>query len=120
MKIGLGTTREPKELRPRVFIVVGFFLLGLLVLAVNLYRLMVVRYEEFLALSVDNEFKDTRVRATRASRLRVGGHGSASGRLSLESNSPPPCGAGLGVGVRAAALRTRAFACSCAFAEGLS
>ncbi len=65
MRIGLGTTREPKELRPRIFIVGGFFLLGLLVLAVNLYRLMVVRYEEFLALSVDNEFKDSRVRATR-------------------------------------------------------
>lgn len=65
MRIGLGTTREPKELRPRIFIVGGFFLLGLLVLAVNLYRLMVVRYEEFLALSVDNEFKDTRVRAAR-------------------------------------------------------
>ena len=65
MRIGLGTTKEPKELRPRVFIVGGFFLLGLLVLAVNLYRLMVVRYEEFLALSVDNEFKDTRVRAPR-------------------------------------------------------
>ena len=54
MRIGLGTVKEPKELRPRVFIVGGFFLLGLLVLAVNLYRLMVVRYEEFLALSVDN------------------------------------------------------------------
>ena len=65
MKLGLGTSREPKELRPRVFLVGGFFLLGLLVLAVNLYRLMVVRYEEFLALSVDNEFKDVRVRAPR-------------------------------------------------------
>ncbi len=65
MKIGLGTSREPKELRPRVFIVGAFFLLGLLVLAINLYRLMVVRYEEFLALSVDNEFKDTRVRSPR-------------------------------------------------------
>jgi len=62
---GLGTTREPRELHPRVFLVGVFFLLGLLVLAVNLYRLMVVRYEEFLALSVDNEFKDTRVRAPR-------------------------------------------------------
>lgn len=61
----LGTSREPKELRPRIFLVGGFFLLGLLVLAVNLYRLMVVRYEEFLALSVDNEFKDVRVRAPR-------------------------------------------------------
>lgn len=61
----LGAQREPKELRPRVFIIGGFFLLGLLVLAVNLYRLMVVRYEEFLALSVDNQFKDVRVRAPR-------------------------------------------------------
>ncbi|MFO0597065.1 MAG: penicillin-binding protein 2 [Myxococcaceae bacterium] len=61
----LGTQREPKELRPRIFAVGGFFLLGLLVLAINLYRLMVVRYEEFLALSVDNEFKDFRVRAPR-------------------------------------------------------
>ena len=65
MKLGLGTSREPKELRTRVFIVGGFFVLGLLVLAVNLYRLMVVRFEEFLALSVDNEFKDVRVRAPR-------------------------------------------------------
>jgi penicillin-binding protein 2 len=63
--VKLGTTREPKELRPRIFLVGGFFLLGLLVLALNLYRLMVVRYEEFLALSVDNEFKDVRVRAPR-------------------------------------------------------
>ncbi len=61
----LGTQREPRELRPRVFVVGGFFALGLLVLAVNLYRLMVVRYEEFLALSVDNQFKDVRVRAPR-------------------------------------------------------
>ncbi len=61
----LGAQREPKELRPRIFVVGGFFLLGLLVLAVNLYRLMVVRYEEFLALSVDNQFKDVRVRAPR-------------------------------------------------------
>lgn len=65
MKLGLGTQREPKELRPRIFAVGGVFLLGLLVLAVNLYRLMVVRYEEFLALSVDNQFKDVRVRAPR-------------------------------------------------------
>ena len=65
MKLGLGTQREPKELRPRIFLVGGFFLLGLLVLAINLYRLMVVRYEEFLALSVDNQFKDVRVRAPR-------------------------------------------------------
>ncbi|MFT3707309.1 MAG: penicillin-binding protein 2 [Archangium sp.] len=65
MKLGLGTQREPKELRPRIFAVGAFFLLGLFVLSINLYRLMVVRYEEFFALSVDNEFKDFRVRAPR-------------------------------------------------------
>ena len=65
MKLGLGATREPKELRSRIFVLGGAFLLGLLLLAGNLYRLMVVRYEEFLALSVDNEFKDVRVRAPR-------------------------------------------------------
>ncbi len=65
MKLGLGTSRQPKELRSRVFVLGGFFLAGLLVLAINLYRLMVVRYEEFLALSVDNEFKDVRIRAPR-------------------------------------------------------
>jgi len=63
--VKLGTQREPRELRPRIFAVGAFFLAGLLVLAVNLYRLMVVRHEEFLALSVDNEFKDFRIRAPR-------------------------------------------------------
>lgn len=61
----LGTGREPKELRPRIIGLGVAFVLGLLVLAVNLYRLMVVRYEEFHALSIDNQFKDVRVRAPR-------------------------------------------------------
>lgn len=65
LKLGLGAQREPKELRSRIFAVGAFFLLGLFVLSINLYRLMVVRYEEFFALSVDNEFKDFRVRAPR-------------------------------------------------------
>ncbi|MEW6433669.1 MAG: penicillin-binding protein 2 [Myxococcota bacterium] len=63
MKLGGG--REPKELRPRIIGLGVVLLLGLLVLAVNLYRLMVVRYDEFLALSIDNQFKDVRVRAPR-------------------------------------------------------
>ncbi len=61
----LGVAREPKELKGRLYILAACFMLGLLVLAINLYRLMVVRYEEFLALSVDNQFKDVRVRAAR-------------------------------------------------------
>jgi penicillin-binding protein 2 len=63
--VRLGGGREPKELRPRVIALGVALVLGLLVLAANLYRLMVVRYEEFHALSVDNQFKDVRVRAPR-------------------------------------------------------
>jgi penicillin-binding protein 2 len=63
--VRLGTGKEPKELRPRIIGLGAAFVLGLLVLAVNLYRLMVVRYEEFRALSIDNQFKDVRVRAPR-------------------------------------------------------
>lgn len=61
----LGRNPEGRELRVRFFWLGGFFLLGLAVLAVNLYRLMVVRYDEFLALSKENQFKDVRVRAPR-------------------------------------------------------
>jgi penicillin-binding protein 2 len=63
MKLGRG--QDTKDLRPRLVALTLVFLSGLLVLAGNLYRLMVVRYEEFLALSVDNQFKDVRVRAPR-------------------------------------------------------
>jgi penicillin-binding protein 2 len=63
--VKLPGLREPKDLRPRVFAVGGLMILGLVVLAGNLYRLMVVRYEEFFALSIDNQFKDVRVRAPR-------------------------------------------------------
>jgi penicillin-binding protein 2 len=63
--VKLGGQREPKELRARVAVLGVMLVLGLLVLAVNLYRLMVVRYEEFTALSIDNQFKDVRVRAPR-------------------------------------------------------
>jgi penicillin-binding protein 2 len=63
--IKLGQKSDAKELKPRIIGLGVFFLAGLLVLAVNLYRLMVVRYEEFLALSVDNQFKDVRLRAPR-------------------------------------------------------
>ena len=63
--IKLGQQSDPKDLRPRLIGVGVFFIAGLLVLSVNLYRLMVVRYEEFNALSVDNQFKDVRLRAPR-------------------------------------------------------
>lgn len=61
----LGTTREPKDLRGRIIGLGALLVFGLFVLAANLYRLMVVRYEEFTALSIDNKFKDVRVRAPR-------------------------------------------------------
>jgi penicillin-binding protein 2 len=63
--MSLGRNPEGRELRVRFFWLGGFFLAGLIVLAVNLYRLMVVRYDEFLALSKENQFKDVRVRAPR-------------------------------------------------------
>src|SRR4051812_44953381 len=61
----LGRNTEGRELKTRFLWLGAFFLLGLFVLALNLYRLMVVRYDEFLALSTDNQFKDKRVRAPR-------------------------------------------------------
>ncbi|MBL8920868.1 MAG: penicillin-binding protein 2 [Myxococcaceae bacterium] len=63
--IKLGQKSDAKDLRPRIIGVGVFFVVGLLVLSINLYRLMVVRYEEFNALSVDNQFKDVRLRAPR-------------------------------------------------------
>ncbi|MBK7859516.1 MAG: penicillin-binding protein 2 [Archangiaceae bacterium] len=61
----LGRASAGKDLRVRYFWVGGFFVFGMFVLAVNLYRLMVIRHDEFLALSIDNQFKDVRVRAPR-------------------------------------------------------
>ena len=61
----LGRNTEGRELKTRFLWLGGFFLLGLFVLALNLYRLMVVRFDEFKALSTDNQFKDVRVRAPR-------------------------------------------------------
>jgi penicillin-binding protein 2 len=63
--VELGRNTEGRELKTRFLWLGGFFLLGLFVLALNLYRLMVVRYAEFAALSTDNQFKDVRVRAPR-------------------------------------------------------
>lgn len=65
MKLGLGHKSDGRELKLRLLVLGLCFAGGLFVLAINLYRLMVVRYEEFLALSVDNEFRDVRVRAPR-------------------------------------------------------
>ena len=45
--IKLGQKSDAKDLKARVIGVGVFFVAGLLVLSINLYRLMVVRYEEF-------------------------------------------------------------------------
>ncbi len=63
--IRIGEKNDVKDLRSRVAGVAIAFVAGLLILSVNLYRLMVVRYDEFNALSVDNQFKDVRLRAPR-------------------------------------------------------
>ena len=66
MRLGrLGKHIAGKELRVRYIALGAFFVLGLLVLVINLYRLMVVRHDEFLALSQDNQWKDVRIRAPR-------------------------------------------------------
>jgi penicillin-binding protein 2 len=61
----LSAPKEPKQMAGRVLVVGAIFVMGLFLLAFNLYRLMVVRYPEFLALSIDNEFKDVRIRSSR-------------------------------------------------------
>ena len=48
--INLGQKSDTKDLKVRLFVLAGVFLAGLLLLAINLYRLMVVRYDEFYAL----------------------------------------------------------------------
>ena len=45
ISLGKGRQHDAKELRTRLFLLGGIFLVMLLVLAINLYRLMVVRYE---------------------------------------------------------------------------
>ncbi|MFT3838180.1 MAG: penicillin-binding protein 2 [Myxococcaceae bacterium] len=67
----------------------GFFLFGLTVLALNLYRLMVVRYEEFRTLSVDNQFKDKRVRAPRGQIKDVRGEVLVDARPSYDLTITP-------------------------------
>jgi len=61
----LGKHVAGKELRVRYIALGAFFVLGLLILSINLYRLMVVRHDEFLSLSQDNQWKDVRIRAPR-------------------------------------------------------
>jgi len=61
----LGKHASAKELRVRYITLGAFFVLGLFILVINLYRLMVVRHDEFLSLSQDNQWKDVRIRAPR-------------------------------------------------------
>jgi penicillin-binding protein 2 len=67
MTVELRDSRQinAKPSRTPFFVLAGVFVLGLVTLSVNLYRLMVVRFEEFSSLSIDNEFKDVRLRAER-------------------------------------------------------
>jgi len=61
----LGKHVAGKELKVRYIALGAFFVVGLLLLVINLYRLMVVRHDEFLSLSQDNQWKDVRIRAPR-------------------------------------------------------
>jgi penicillin-binding protein 2 len=79
----LGKHVAGKELRVRYIALGAFFILGLLILVINLYRLMVVRHDEFLALSQDNQWKDVRIRAPRGQMRDARGQIVVEGRPSF-------------------------------------
>lgn len=80
----LGRNTEGRDLRTRLLIVGAAFGVGLLILAINLYRLMVVRYDEFAALSQDNQYKDVRIRAPRGEIRDYRGEVLVDGRPSFD------------------------------------
>ncbi len=61
----LGQSQPGRDLRTRYVWLGALMLLGLLALAINLYRLQVVHHEELLAKSEDNYVKEVRIRADR-------------------------------------------------------
>lgn len=80
----LGRQSEGRDLKVRLFIVGAAFLGGLALLAVNLYRLMVVRHDELQSLSTDNQFKELRVRAPRGQIRDVRGEVLVDSRPSFD------------------------------------
>ena len=79
----LGKHVAGKELRVRYIALGAFFVAGLLLLIINLYRLMVVRHDEFLSLSQDNQWKDVRIRAPRGQMKDARGQIVVEGRPSF-------------------------------------
>lgn len=65
MNPNLGTQTPSRDLKARAVILGATMLAGLLVLAVQLYRLQIVRHDEYEARSVENYVKEVRIRADR-------------------------------------------------------
>lgn len=61
----LGTQTPGRDLKVPAVILGAAMLAGLLVLAVQLYRLQVVRHDEYEARSIENYVKEVRIRADR-------------------------------------------------------
>jgi penicillin-binding protein 2 len=61
----LGQTTAGRDLKPRLLILGGLMVFGLLVLTVRLYRLQITRGEEFTEKSVVNAWKEIRIPADR-------------------------------------------------------
>ncbi|MFZ5469052.1 MAG: penicillin-binding protein 2 [Myxococcota bacterium] len=63
--MALGHQTAGRDYKTRYLVLGAAMLAGLLVLAINLYRLQIVRGEEFLAKSKENHVKVSRIRADR-------------------------------------------------------
>ncbi|MBX5481789.1 MAG: penicillin-binding protein 2 [Myxococcaceae bacterium] len=80
----LGQNSPGKDLKVRYLYLGGVFVLGLLVLAVRLYRLQITRGEEFAARSVANFVKEIRIPADRGMILDDTGRILVDGRPSFD------------------------------------
>ncbi|MHB8875230.1 MAG: penicillin-binding protein 2 [Myxococcaceae bacterium] len=82
--MGLGQNSPGRDLKTRYLYLGGAMLAGLVVLAVNLYRLQIVRGDEYLAKSQENFIKPIRVRADRGMIKDRRGQILADGRPSFD------------------------------------
>lgn len=87
--MSLGQNSSGRELRVRFLYLGIFMVLGLFVLAVNLYRLQIVRGDEFLARSQDNFVKLVRIKADRGMIKDAHGQVLVDGRPSFDVHLTP-------------------------------
>ncbi|HYX90891.1 MAG TPA: penicillin-binding protein 2, partial [Myxococcaceae bacterium] len=80
----LGQNSPGRDLKVRYLLLGGAMLLGLIVLAVRLYRLQITRGEEFAAKSVENFVKELRIPADRGMVLDATGRTLVDSRPSFD------------------------------------